>query len=242
MLITFPDLGEEAFCRRYPMGPFSTLRSAELSLLGVPPVWAACALLLLPAWLLWMCCDQGWPPHSCLIGLPPVVAASLLVGRADSWHNFLCGSGGPRADAGLLVSGSGSWGSCLWNVEYPQAGVGLLMGWAACPDEWVHILGMPGWWWMGKPLARIARGRTLKWSSPAPEGLRADWALRNAFFSRESLSCLLTLGRLSKSSKCVWPRLFLHYCFCAGTWKLWNSVCAFESRASVSQLLWLSHA
>ena len=184
----------------------------------------------------------GLAPPSCLTGPPPVVAASPLVGGAVSWDSFLCGSGGPRADAGLLVSGSVSWGSWLWSVEYPQAGVVLLVGWAACQDECVHILGMPAWWWVGKPPARIARGETLKWSFPAPEVLRADWTLRNAFFLRDSLSCLLTLGRLSKSSRCVWPRLFLCYCFCAGTWNLWNSVCAFESSASISQSLWFSHA
>lgn len=140
---------------------------------------------------------------------------------------------GPRADAGLLVSGSWVLGLGMWRSS---GWCGLSEGHVCCPDEWVHILGMPAWWWMGKRWHNEWEG-DLKWSSSVPEGLRVDWALRNAFFSQGESDASLTLGRLSKSSKCLTQTL--HYCFCAGILSLWT-LCAFESRAAGSQCLGLT--
>lgn len=153
-------------------------------------------------------------------------------------RNFLCGSGGPRADAGLLVSGSGSWGSCLWNVEYPQAGVGLLVGWAACPDEWVHILGMPAWWWMGKAPGKWLEGG-LWWVPSSTRRSQGRLSSQKCLLSQESLSCLLTLGRLSRAANVSDPDSFyitasvlglglMKFCVC-----LWEQSCWFSASGSL---------
>ena len=46
----------------------------------------------------------------------------------------------------------------------------------------------------------------------------------SVYVSRMNSNCLCLFGRLSNISKWVWPRLLSNYCFCPGSWSVWDFV------------------
>lgn len=57
-----------------------------------------------------------------------MVAASPLLGRAGSWHEWLFSPSGPKAGAALLVGGTRGLGDCLQGLGGPRAGTSPLVG------------------------------------------------------------------------------------------------------------------
>ena len=96
--------------------------------------------------------------------LPCAETATLLMGRAEPWHDKLHSPGSPRAGACQLVGETRFWAGWLCDQGSP----GLALGWkwlgprsADCRACSVLRL-MLAHWWAGKPLSQ--KERTPDWS------------------------------------------------------------------------------
>ena len=147
-LVTFPDLGEMALCRRCPVKPSSTLPSGhQMYDLGVPPMWTVWAHPLQQVQLLWVHCRQGWPLAWLAARFCPLLwpQASWWVGPFPSaagcgaqeilglcWPTIWCGqvcgqlpmgARDPLAGAGPPMSRVGSWSPAVG----PRLSLGLVL-------------------------------------------------------------------------------------------------------------------
>lgn len=138
-LVTSPDLGDVALCRKCPTRPSSGLPSNHQSCMFNATLYVGCiGLFLVPYWQLWLSYWCVWLAWSHWLPDPVLWEGyQLLVGEVGWWVGLGHGLAGYVASSpgiGLQVVGAGSWHGWLRGLRCPGAGVGLLLG---GPGPWV---------------------------------------------------------------------------------------------------------